>query len=309
MHLSKLLPLIGTLVMCFGFTPQQPDLSSPKAAVESLLNAFIQSDVNKFARCIDGVDPTKVTNKELPGARDASLGKDTRFVVEISGDEATVAVSYDLVPQKSILRGTSSYSFVDMFHLKNGPGGWLIVPEKYPTTGEDPDFRLRSRPLQFIAASMLAFQKANLESKNSQGHVEKKNNGGECQMNLWRIAFAARWYASSNKDKLPPSASKYVTDLKPYLRPGDVLCCPLDAKGSSSYSMNVNLQGLSLAKITNPAKTVLLYEGKEGVLNFRHNGIAAVAFVDGNASIVNAAQAKSLIWTPTVTATARRIHK
>jgi prepilin-type processing-associated H-X9-DG protein len=40
----------------------------------------------------------------------------------------------------------------------------------------------------------------------------------------------------------------------------------------------------------------MLYEGKDGKLNFKHDGKAAVAFADGHAKLVTEEEAKTLIW-------------
>jgi len=52
------------------------------------------------------------------------------------------------------------------------------------------------------------------------------------------------------------------------------------------------------AAISDPANTVLVYEGKDGKLNFHHNGRAAVAFADGRARLIGGAEAKNLRRNP-----------
>jgi prepilin-type processing-associated H-X9-DG protein len=49
-------------------------------------------------------------------------------------------------------------------------------------------------------------------------------------------------------------------------------------------------------KLENPRRTVLLYEGENGQLDFRHNGHAHVSFTDGSTQIVDREQAQSLHW-------------
>lgn len=65
-----------------------------------------------------------------------------------------------------------------------------------------------------------------------------------------------------------------------------------------SYAFNTNLNGAELKDIKAPADTVLLYEGREGKLSFRHDGKANVAFVDGHVMAITAEDAKELIWNP-----------
>jgi prepilin-type processing-associated H-X9-DG protein len=75
--------------------------------------------------------------------------------------------------------------------------------------------------------------------------------------------------------------------------------CPADKSDAGSYSFNRNLEGMTqqdVDRLANPRRTVLLYEGKNGRLDFRHNGRATVSFTDGSARLVDRQQAKSLRW-------------
>ena len=47
-----------------------------------------------------------------------------------------------------------------------------------------------------------------------------------------------------------------------------------------------------------PAETVMIYEGKNGKLDFRHNGRATVGFADGHVKLTDAEGAKKLRWKP-----------
>jgi prepilin-type processing-associated H-X9-DG protein len=84
----------------------------------------------------------------------------------------------------------------------------------------------------------------------------------------------------------------------PYIKNESIFKCPSDASGAVSYSFNANLAGVKLAKVSAPAETVMIYEGKNGKLDFRHEGKAAVGFADGHAKLVNAEGAKKLHWRP-----------
>ena len=84
----------------------------------------------------------------------------------------------------------------------------------------------------------------------------------------------------------------------PYIKNKDVFTCPLDVKGTISYTLNANIQGVFLGKINAPAQTVLLYKGKNGQFDFRHEGMATVANVDGHVKMVGPEAAKALYWYP-----------
>ena len=61
-------------------------------------------------------------------------------------------------------------------------------------------------------------------------------------------------------------------------------------------TLNPAIGGVRANKVKSPKVTVVIYEGNEGKLNFKHNGKAAVAFADGRARMINKKQAKRLKW-------------
>lgn len=72
----------------------------------------------------------------------------------------------------------------------------------------------------------------------------------------------------------------------------------LPAEAYESYAFNVTLEGLKAADIPDLMNTVLIYEGKDGKLDFRHDGKANVAFGDGRVMSVSEEEAKDLVWNP-----------
>ena len=117
-----------------------------------------------------------------------------------------------------------------------------------------------------------------------------------CLSNLKQISLGLLMFATDYDDVLKFKPDKYKASITPYIRNADVFTCPLDPKGTVSYSFNAKLAGISMSKIAKPAETVLAYEGKNGVLNFRHKGRATVAFADGHVKVIDKEMAKKLIW-------------
>jgi prepilin-type processing-associated H-X9-DG protein len=64
------------------------------------------------------------------------------------------------------------------------------------------------------------------------------------------------------------------------------------------YTLNKYVDGLKLAELAEPARTVLFYEGEDGKLDFRHDGRADVAFADGHVETVGPDDVLKLIWNP-----------
>jgi prepilin-type processing-associated H-X9-DG protein len=120
----------------------------------------------------------------------------------------------------------------------------------------------------------------------------------ECMMNQKMLALGAMQFAQDWDDKFTFKADKYPEALRPYLRNDQILHCPDDRSGALSYTFNKNLENLLLARIAQPAQTVMFYEGKNGQLEFRHDNRASVCFADGHVELVTPERAKTLKWTP-----------
>jgi prepilin-type processing-associated H-X9-DG protein len=103
------------------------------------------------------------------------------------------------------------------------------------------------------------------------------------------------FYVQDNDEALPPS--NWIPKLDPYFKKRGYLTCPLDARGTVSYSINHAVAGRSSTKSSKPAKTVVLYEGRDDKLMFRHNGKAMVVFLDGHNEMIDANGQKELVWT------------
>ena len=106
------------------------------------------------------------------------------------------------------------------------------------------------------------------------------------------------WTSQNNDDKFTLKAAAFKKAFYPYLKNNSIFHCPSDKPGVDSFSFNANLQGIALSKVKKPAEMVMVYEGANGVLNFRHGGSANVGFVDGHVKLMTKEQAKNLVWKP-----------
>jgi prepilin-type processing-associated H-X9-DG protein len=76
----------------------------------------------------------------------------------------------------------------------------------------------------------------------------------------------------------------------------------------SDYAFNQNLSEVPTTKVSNPAKTVLIFEceggwnqqgGRELLLrDSRHAGRVVVGFTDGHVETLSTAQLSTLVWNP-----------
>jgi len=87
---------------------------------------------------------------------------------------------------------------------------------------------------------------------------------------------------------------QYVGEaLAPYTKDQRLFTVP---GTNESYTFNGALSGQDIAKIADPARTVLFYEGHNEQPTYRYNGKAALCFVDGHAALVTPDDAKTLPW-------------
>ena len=121
-----------------------------------------------------------------------------------------------------------------------------------------------------------------------------------CESNVKQIELALIVYAQDHNNKFP--TGDYKAAVMPYTKTGALFRCPADGPGGESYSLNRNLQGVSLDKLSDPSNTVALYEGTNQTLDFRHEhsggNVAVVGFADGRTRQFNQSQAQNLRWKP-----------
>lgn len=123
-----------------------------------------------------------------------------------------------------------------------------------------------------------------------------------CQSNMKQIGLGLIQYEQDNNNKMPASAATYKDTIFPYIKSDQVFRCPADQSRGVDYSMNTNLQGVSIDKLSDPSSTVAIYEGSGQTLNFRHEhtggNVAVVCFADGHVKDISQSQAGSLRWKP-----------
>lgn len=119
-----------------------------------------------------------------------------------------------------------------------------------------------------------------------------------CLSNLKQLGLATFHLIEDNNEKFAVKAATYQQSLLPYARSEQLFHCPEDKSGTISYSFNDKFDNLPLAQLAEPAHTVMIYEGKDGQLEFRHNNRAGVCFADGHCQLITPEIAKTLRWKP-----------
>jgi len=292
MRLQMVLGIAGVLLGALGFKHIQnvPDLSTPKATVLSMLAAYANHDVSGLAKCVDGAITSGFPQELLTGELPLTAAKGKDFLIEVNGDSAKVAVEYEATIGSNAL-SSSTIAFVDMMNLKKVGTNWLIVPGKLDieTAGTLP---LVTRPLSLIAAVI----GPDPGYRNAILLAQKRAIATSCLRNSKQVALGMLMYVQDYDEVFPRTAAGYQSLITPYVAKAEIFQCGLDAKGTISYSMNVNLQNRSLADVASPASTVLLYEGHNGVVEYRHEGRAAIACADGQVKLMTESEVKALTW-------------
>ncbi len=264
------------------------DRSTPENTVRSFAEAFASGDLVKACACVQGAKYTESMNdlaKQITKRPVVILF--SQMEVKEEGETAKVSAEATM-REKSASPDNNSAGNLFTLTLKRTGDLWLIVPDIeaviHPVAGQ------KLNALNAIAASLA-------EGKIYTG-ARNKALATSCLSNIRQIALAAMIYLQDYDGKFSLKATSYKKSLFPYIKNEPIFQCPSDKSGQISYSFNANLAGRKVARLASPAKTVMLYEGKDGKLTFRHDGSACVAFADGHAKLVTAAEAKSLRWLP-----------
>ncbi|MEP6754064.1 MAG: hypothetical protein ABJA67_01080, partial [Chthonomonadales bacterium] len=120
----------------------------------------------------------------------------------------------------------------------------------------------------------------------------------QCHGNMMQICIALLEFAQDHNEKFDLTAANYVGKIKPYIKDNKIFHCPSVTGKDVPYAFNKNLNSIFLAQVESPSTTVMVYEGKDGKLDFRHSGKSYVGFIDGRTKLIDAAGAAKLRWKP-----------
>jgi prepilin-type processing-associated H-X9-DG protein len=274
--------ILASVVLAFcavvGF--QKADLSTPEATVNSFVAALSAADFSAAARCVKGGKPdanfSEITKQFKQSPFTVSV-EDLK--VKVNGDKADA--TYVLVITSQGGKSEKSPE-PDTIQLERIDSNWLIVPADSPTS--------RS-PLGGIAKLTTDPEMVTRQMKGSA-------QAAVCMSNLKQLCTGFMMLAADNDDVFKVKADSWKKAVMLYIKNEKIFFCPSDKSGAVSYSINPAMVGKSQTAVELVAETVLLYEGKKGKLDFRHEGRAAVGFADGHVRLVNQEEAKKLRWKP-----------
>lgn len=270
--------LLWTLLVAIPLVAGRAD--TPEGAISAFVDAWNGRDIAKAAKYVVGGKPGAnftETEKILPPMMKITV---TDLKVTTNGDKATANFQMRLEAnnEKPIEQAESA-------ELVRVNGEWLLVPTGMNNSGRDV---LGSLAMMTTMDMTEVFAKAKEAAKKTA-----------CLSNIKQLALGVMMYLADNDDKFSMNSSKLKATLNPYTKNDRLWFCPATDRTKVAYSINPNLLNKRADQLTDPANTVLLYEGSKGQLDFRHTGgMAAVAFADGHAKMITAEAAKKLRWKP-----------
>jgi RNA polymerase sigma factor (sigma-70 family) len=157
-----------------------------------------------------------------------------------------------------------------------------------------------------VVAGVLSSRPSTSATSKTADSGISSENAQLCVQRLRQVALAVHQFLPAHDDRFPPQAEEYKRALLPYTGTAAIFVCPDDvrsrkrrvAESQSSYSFNRHLEGVSIKEIQDVAEVVMLYEGQNEKLDFRHGGRALVAFGDGHTEFLTRQQVKTLRWKP-----------
>ncbi len=274
----------ATTAAASGVASAAVDLSSPEATVRSFVAALDRVDLRAASACVAGGKPASQLSRLKPMLM--GFEKSTVTVVSLQEETAGAAstVSFQLAMDGGAAnKGTMS----DRLPLRRYADGWKIVPGKPASLSKR----------QYMA-SLLPFATAIARPQTLASWMNKTEEQ-VCLSNMKQLGLAGVQFLADHRGKFTLKTATAKKSLEAYYPGIDrIFHCPQDKSGADSYAFNRNLEGVRATDIAQPQQTVMLYDGKNGRLAFRHNGRAVVAFADGHVELVSRQQAKSLRWKP-----------
>jgi len=250
------------------------DRSTPEKAVRGFISALNTWPYPEILHYVQGAkENPDLAKLRVNYAKESPHFELANLKIHQNGSSATA--SYVLSQQG---KKTREPAFATK--LVREPGGWVIVPSKPAPTQPEATSDWLGGIAWYIAHPSVA--------KASASKVA-------CLSNVKQAALTVLMLAADNDDTIALKAADWEKSVRPYAKTDAIFACP-DTK--EHYAFNGALAGLKFSQIPSPSETVLIYEGKNGILHFAHEGMAVVGFADGHVKFIDAEQAKNLIWKP-----------
>lgn len=242
--------------------------STPELAVSKFVDAI---NAGRFDLAMTMVVGGKSSNTSMLKAAALKIEK-LKCSTKVTGTSATASVSY-------VYRaGTGGKATAaEQLKLVKTNNKWLISPEK--------SFRRGNDHLLGDVATLLS----------SRGFEASKQAALQTVLlsNLKQVSVGIQMYLADNDDILSLTDANLKAKLQPYVKNNKLFESPLLKGKSLIFTLNPKLVGKPVAKIADPAKTVMIVVGERGKPT-PVEGVAYVGFADGHCAKVPYAKVKDL---------------
>jgi beta-lactamase regulating signal transducer with metallopeptidase domain len=280
----------GAAGVQLGQAQEKPDLSSPKATLRSFIAAINRADFPAAAACVRNGSSTAIPKEMVDDFKKQAVTLAiTDSVAEETGFEAKIALELTMGQGGNLSTPSKKHITRETVALMKTQDTWLI---NSPLPPAQPKMK-NGEPEEIVAmfVAILAHPDLMIQARG-------KAVTTVCLSNLKQVALGLIMFAQDHNESFALRAATYKAQAMPYIKSEMVFHCPSDKPGAVSYSFNANLQGVPLSNISNISETVLVYEGKNGQLDFHHDGMAVVGFGDGHVQLVSPEKARTLRWKP-----------
>lgn len=128
-----------------------------------------------------------------------------------------------------------------------------------------------------------------------------------CDVNTRHLTQAMSAYSNDYNDKFPPAAT-WCDSIKTYVKQQDSFNDPARIGGGYGYGFNSALGGLSHADLTDPSRTVEIFESDGGwnasggpeamISQKRHRMGFMIGYTNGSVTLVDSMSVQNLNWKP-----------
>lgn len=273
---------------------------TPKDAVSMFLGSFTFTRSTVIAELVENANPDSQVLKSFVKEIHASLADFHFFVSDIkitavSQNPNLVTANFNIVLIDDMGHWIKQDDSITLRkHTSQNGDYWLLVPGN-PKDFQDKFYAYKNPDNKSHFTLLLATELVYPAQMQAQYHLH------ESVSQLNQILLGAILYAQKHKWQLDFDASQYKKVLLPYIKPDSLFTAPGDPDGTVSYSMNPNIRGINLEnfKDTKEAHSlVVIYLGHDQKLDFKYDGYATVAFMDGVVRKVSREQAKDIRWKP-----------
>lgn len=257
--------------------PEYYDPRTPQGTLRAFAAALTKADLTQAATYIVDAKPA-VNTSEIKQAMQ-------KFRTDYSIQQLRIAINGDTATISFFLRVSQPpnlSSWISWAVLRQRVGGWYIEPVQTLAIANNTDtFSL------FV--SLLSGQRL---------PGEERDDSAMQGIKFLDLGTVVKSLVADKDGKFALQDAQMRQRLLPYCPTLDVLL-RYPAGQSQKISFNNSLANAQLKKIRFPQRTVMLYEGENGLLDFRHNGRAIVTLVAGNVQYVDPMTAlKLLLWSP-----------